>query len=113
MNGAIVSLSDLLGRRIHDVDGNAIGRIEELNADVELRDGSAEYVVTSVEVGRYDAVDTIASGWFIQRLVKRMVRATGYIRYDIPWDWIDLSDPHHPRALRPMSELPTTRHELR
>jgi len=34
------------------------------------------------------------------------VRATGYSRYEIPWDWMDLSDPEHPRALRRAEELP-------
>jgi sporulation protein YlmC with PRC-barrel domain len=108
MSDMTISLSDLLGRRVRDVNGESLGRIEELNADVDPESGGAEYVVTSVEVGRYGPLDMVASGAFVQQLVKRLIRASGYVRYDIPWDWIDLSDPRHPRVLRPASELPTT-----
>jgi hypothetical protein len=40
--------------------------------------------------------------------VRRIMRATSYVRYDIPWDWMDLSDPAHPRVLRRERELPRT-----
>jgi sporulation protein YlmC with PRC-barrel domain len=101
-----ISMSELLGRRVRDQDGRPIGRVEELNAEIELHPDGNDYVVTSISVGRFGPLDIIASGNFVQQLVRRIARATGYARYQIPWDWMDLSDPSHPRVLRPEHELP-------
>jgi sporulation protein YlmC with PRC-barrel domain len=106
MSARTVQLSDLLGRAVRDADGRRIGRIEELNAEITLERGHSDYVVTSFTVGRFEPFDVIATGNFVQQLVRRIARVTGYRRYEIPWDWMDLSDPAHPRALRPEAELP-------
>ena len=42
----------------------------------------------------------------LAELVRRITRTTGYHRYEIPWDWMDLRDPGQPRALRREAELP-------
>jgi len=99
-------LSELLGRAVRDADGRKIGRIEELNAEISLEQGRSDYLVTSFSVGRFGSLDVIATGNFVQQLVRRFVRTTGYSRYEIPWDWMDMSDPEHPRALRRADELP-------
>jgi len=101
-----VTLSDLLGRTVRDADGRKIGHIEELSAEVALGHGRSDYVVTTFSVGRFTPFDMIASGNFVQQLVRRVVRAIGYRRYEIPWEWMDLRDPAHPRALRREAELP-------
>ena len=106
MSGRTVALSDLLGRVVRDADGRKIGRIEELNAEISLEQGRSDYVVTHFSVGRFGPFDVIATGNFVQQLVRRLTRATGYRRYEIPWDWMDLGDPEHPRALRREDELP-------
>ena len=106
MSGRTVALSDLLGRVVRDADGRKIGRIEELNAEISLEEGRSDYVVTRFSVGRFGPFDVIATGNFVQQLVRRFTRATGYRRYEIPWDWMDLGDPEHPRALRRADELP-------
>ena len=106
MSGRTVVLSDLLGRVVRDADGRKIGRIEELNAEISLAQGRSDYVVTRFSVGRFGPVDVIATGNFVQQLVRRIKRATGYRRYEIPWDWMDLSEPTRPRALRREDELP-------
>ena len=106
MSARTVALSDLLGRAVRDADGRKIGRIEELNAEISLEHGRSDYVVTHFSVGRFKPLDMIATGNFVQQLVRRVTRATGYRRYEIPWDWMDLRDPAHPRALRPEAELP-------
>jgi sporulation protein YlmC with PRC-barrel domain len=106
VSGRTVALSDLLGRTVRDADGRKIGRIEELNAEISLERGRNDYVVTHFSVGRFKPLDAIATGNFVQQLVRRVTRATGYRRYEIPWDWMDLSDPAHPRALRREDELP-------
>ena len=109
MSGRTVALSDLLGRVVRDADGRKIGRIEELNAEISLEQGRSDYVVTGFSVGHFEPFDVIATGNFVQQLVRRFVRATGYSRYEIPWDWMDVSDPEHPRALRRAEELPRFR----
>jgi sporulation protein YlmC with PRC-barrel domain len=101
-----VPLSDLLGRAVRDADGRKIGRIEELNAEIALERGHSDYVVTSFSVGRFEPFDIIAAGSFVQQLLRRFARATGYRRYEIPWDGMDLRDPAHPRALGREAELP-------
>jgi sporulation protein YlmC with PRC-barrel domain len=101
-----ISMSDLLGRPVRDADGRKIGRVEELNAEIGLHADGNDYVVTSITVGRFGLLDIIASGPFVQQLVRRIARATGYVRYQIPWDWMDLGDPSHPRVRRPAHELP-------
>jgi hypothetical protein len=91
-----LSLSALLGRRVRDARGKPIGRIEELNAEIVLHAHGNAYVVTSVSVGRFGPFDAIAAGTFVQHLVRRLVRATGYRRFEIPWDRLDLTDPRRP-----------------
>ena len=109
MSGRTVALSDLLGRPVRDADGRKIGRIEELHAEIALEREGNDYVVTRFSVGAFQSFDVIASGNFVQQLVRRIARATGYRRYEIPWDLMDLSDPAHPRALRRKDELPPAR----
>jgi len=106
MSGRTVALSDLLGRVVRDADGRKIGRIEELHAEISLEHGASDYVVTHFSVGHFRPFDVIATGNFVQPLVRRVAPATGYHRYEIPWDWMDLSDPAHPRARRREDELP-------
>jgi sporulation protein YlmC with PRC-barrel domain len=106
MSGRTVALSDLLGRVVRDPDGRKLGRIEGLNAEISIEHGRSDYVVTHVSVGRFRSFDIIATGNFVQQLVRRLKRATGYHRYEIPWDWMDLADPKHPRVLRREEELP-------
>jgi sporulation protein YlmC with PRC-barrel domain len=101
----IVSLSDLVGRTVRDADGRPIGQIEELMAEIELHTEGNDYVVTEVAVGGHRMIDMIVSGWFVPDLIKRWRKLVGYRRYEIPWDWLDLRDPGHPRLLRPVAEL--------
>ena len=106
MSARTVSLDDLVGRVVHDVDGRRIGRIEELEAEIELEGDGNEYVVTRFGVGRWGPFDAIASGLFVPQLVRRIARATSYVRYSIPWDWMDLTDPEHPRVTCAERDLP-------
>jgi len=106
MSARTISLSDLIGRPVRDADGRKIGRIEELEAEIELHPHGNDYVVTRFDVGRVGPLDALATGRFVPQLLRWVTRATGYVRYEIPWDLMDLRDPAHPRALRPERELP-------
>ena len=106
MSPRTIALCDLLGRTVRDRDGKSIGRIEELNAEIDLHGDANDYVVTSVSVGRFGVLDVIATGRFVQHLVRRLARLTGYTRHEVPWDWLDFGDPARPRLLRAADELP-------
>ena len=106
MSGRTLALSDLLGRVVRDADGRKIGRLEELNAEISLEQGRSGYVVTGFSVGHCLPFDVVATGHFVRQLVRRFTHATGYRRYEIPWDWMDLGDPERPRTLRRADELP-------
>ena len=104
MSTHTLSSSELLGRRVRDARGKTIGRIEELNAEIEFHAHGNAYVVTSVSVGRFGPFDAIASGSFVQQLVRRVVRATGYRQFEIPWDRLDLTDPRRPVVREPTTD---------
>jgi hypothetical protein len=106
MSARAVALSDLIGRPVRDSDGRRIGRIEELEAEIELHPPGNDYVVTRFDVGRLGPLDALASGRFMRQLLRCVTRAAGDVRYEIPWGLMDLRDPAHPRALRPERELP-------
>jgi sporulation protein YlmC with PRC-barrel domain len=103
-----VSLDELVGRVVRDADGKRIGRIEELKAEIVLERGGNEYVVTQFGVGHWGPLDAIASGHFVQQLVRRIARAAHYVQYEVPWEWMDLTDVEHPRVMRAESEVPRT-----
>jgi sporulation protein YlmC with PRC-barrel domain len=93
-------VEELVGRTIRDVAGRKIGRIEEL---VAVQQGT-EWVVVEVHAGPgallerlVDLATLIPYSGALQRQLRHMRR--------IPWQLLDLSDPHHPRATVRCEEL--------
>jgi sporulation protein YlmC with PRC-barrel domain len=91
-----VRLERLLGRLVVDHLGTAVGRIEDV---VSEPDGEA-YLVTHVILGPEGRLSRLfAFGYQLPTL-----RAVGLGRKPrtrrLPWTWLDLNDPEHPR-LRP------------
>jgi sporulation protein YlmC with PRC-barrel domain len=85
----------LLGRRVFDGDGRAVGRIEEMRAEKE----HDYFVVTEIDVG------PVA---LLERLSVRHLGITWPGRshgYRVRWDQIDLEDEQRPRLLCDRSEL--------
>jgi hypothetical protein len=82
----------LLGRRVVDVDGRGVGRLEELRA--EIVDG--DLAVTEFHVGAGALLERI--GAFVKQL--RLFRYIPFSRrmYRVRWQDFDLSDPLHPRV---------------
>jgi hypothetical protein len=90
-----IRLERLLGRVLVDAMGNAMGEIEEVVAQPE----GDEYLVTHVIVGPHRPLArALAFGHQIP-----VLRALGLGRRQtvrrVPWIWLDLSDPEHPRLL--------------
>jgi len=92
-----IPLSTLVGRAVRDAEGRTVGRIEEMAAEIELHPHGNSYVVTRFAIGRHPWFDRVASGRFVPLIVRRWRRWSGYRRYEVPWQALDLSDPTTPR----------------
>ncbi len=79
---AEINVELLLGCKVFDADGRAVGRIEEILA-IEKGD---ELVVSEVHVGAYGLMERLAAYHL------------GHVRDPkrIPWQELDLSDPERP-----------------
>lgn len=95
-----IRVEDLVGRPLCDVDGQKVGRIEELVAEQR----GTDWVVVEVHAG---------SGALLERLVDLstlipllgFVRRELYKRYRVPWEQLDVGDPDHPRLLVRLADL--------
>jgi hypothetical protein len=90
-----IRLERLMGRPLVDAHGYVVGCIE----DVEAEPVGDDYVVTQVIVGPHGRLARLLSlGHQLPTL-----RAAGLGRRPrirrVPWSWLDLSDPYHPRLL--------------
>ena len=97
MAASEIHIELLLGRRVLGLDGEPVGRIEEVCA--EPRGG--DLAITEYHVGAYAA---------LERLSASSMRLFGFGRqrrrgHRVPWDKLDLSDPEHPRLTCPVAEL--------
>ncbi|HEX8903790.1 MAG TPA: hypothetical protein VF771_02975 [Longimicrobiaceae bacterium] len=92
----------LMGRVVHDRDGVRLGRLEEIRA---VAHGGQLYV-SQYLVGRYGVASRLTSTTLVPRLLHLIGIARKKSGYLVPWTWMDLSDPEHPRVTRPMRDLP-------
>lgn len=91
----------LLGRQVHDADGRSLGWLEEIRAvhhDGELR-------VSQYLVGRSGIAARLTSATLLQRVLHTLRLTTRRSGYVIPWTWMDLSDPEHPRCTHREADL--------
>ena len=96
-----INVELLLGTNVRDVDGDDIGRIEELRVE---RDGKA-LLVDAYLIGASALVERL-SAWTLVRPVTRFLNSRKlYSVYRVPWQDMDLSDPQHPRVRIPMRDL--------
>ena len=102
-----VELPELLGRVVHDAAGERVGRIEEMRAEIVVHERGNDYVVVEYHVGAYGWLEHLAGGAFARSVLRTAGRVVAYRSYRVPWDWMDLSDPAHPRLTRRRSELRT------
>lgn len=93
-----VRLELLLGRRVLDRDGRAIGRLEEVRAE---RDGD-ECLITDYLIG---------PAALLERLAAPVLRVLGFRApsHAARWEQLDLSDPEKPRLTCSVAELRTLR----
>ena len=97
-----VKLELLLGTPVIDVNGERVGRIEEVLAD---RAGD-ELLVTHYLVGRYALFERFSIYHVGIGLMRYLgSRAQSANPHRIPWETMDLSDPEHPRLTCTADEL--------
>lgn len=89
----------LLGRSVRDVDGQNIGRIEELHVDVV--DG--ESVVTEFHIGSAAMIERIAG--FVRQLPFFRGLPNMRSEYRVRWQDLDISNPGEPRLRIPQAAL--------
>lgn len=98
---AEINLELLLGRRVIGMNGQVVGHLEEILA--ELREG--ECIVEEYHVGSFAYLERLAAysiGRALLRLFGAGSRGGGY---KVPWNKLDLSDEKRPRLLCPVEEL--------
>ena len=87
-----IKIELLLGRKVHDAEGEEIGRIEEIRAE---RSDNA-LLIEAYLIGASALVDRL-SAWTLVRPIKGLLKNRHmYSLYDVPWQDMDLTDPTHP-----------------
>lgn len=93
----IAHLELLLGREVVDKNGRFAGRLEEAHAN---RDGTiTHYLLAQGHLRRVSVPDVFA---YVLHQMGAQKRG-GSVH--VPWDRLDLSDPHHPRLRCAVEEL--------
>jgi sporulation protein YlmC with PRC-barrel domain len=96
-----IHLESLLSKRVLDINGQSIGRIEEVHA---VQHGE-DYYVHEYLLGPYALLERL-SLWVMTLPLLRLFRARNCgAEYRLPWDRLDLTDPERP-------QLRCTREEL-
>ena len=102
-----VAVHHLIGKIVRDADGRKIGRIEELRAEIVLRDQGNEYVVTEFHVGSFGALEALVGSRLARLLLRRLGPLSRYRFRCVGWEQMDLSDPSRPRTRVSADALPT------
>jgi len=97
-----VHLELLIGKRVFALNGQAVGRLEEVRAQLNERNTC---FVTEFLMGSYAMLERL-SVWRIGRAILRTlhIRKEGY---RIRWEQLDLSDPTRPQLKCEVDELAT------
>ena len=87
-----VNIELLIGTKVFDVNGEKVGRIEELRAE-EVGNACR---VEAYLIGTSALVERL-SAWSLVRPIKRGLRSKHiYSVCEVPWQEMDLSDPRKP-----------------
>lgn len=97
-----VHLELLLGRQVRDLEGKAVGRLEEIRAEAR----GADVYVVEYHVGAYSLFERLST-LAIGRAVLSAIGATrAGSKKAVPWDMLDLHDLEHLRLTCRKAELP-------
>ena len=104
MTAREIHLHHLVGRTVLDVNGEHVGRIHELCAEIELHEHGNEYVVREFHLGVLGLMEQLL-GARLAQMVARTLRRRADEPLVVSWDQMDLADPLHPRLTVPKTSL--------
>ena len=91
----------LIGREVHDADGNKVGRIEEFRVTQTDRSCTLDAYL----IGASALIQRL-SAWTLVRPISRGLRSRNiYSVYEVPWQDMDLTDPARPMLRIGKAEL--------
>ena len=93
MTGREIYLEDLLGRLVRTAAGRVVGRIEDVRAEPVGDD----YLVREVVLGELGLRARLFGMAAQLPTLQALGLARRYRTRAIPWEWLDFSDPEHPR----------------
>jgi hypothetical protein len=93
MAGREIYLEDLLGRLVRTAAGRVVGRIEDVRAEPVGDD----YLVREVVLGELGLRARLFGMAAQLPTLQALGLARRYRTRAIPWEWLDFSDPKHPR----------------
>ena len=99
-----IRIEELIGRRVRDADGRVVGRIEEMVCEIELHERGRDYVVRTLQIGTFGALDALGGSRVLRLLLRTLLPSRAYRCLDVPWNGIELSDPRRPRLIRMAAE---------
>ena len=97
-----VRVDRLAGRMVRDPAGRRVGRIREMVGEIE-RPGRGEYVVREFHLSGGGLIEALGGAQLARVLADRLGRKSN--RVIVSWRDLDLSDPEHPRLLRPLAQI--------
>jgi sporulation protein YlmC with PRC-barrel domain len=87
-----IEIQLLVGTKVYDVDGNSVGRIEEIRVKREEK----ALLVESYLIGASALIERLSARTLV-RPIGRLLRARHiYSVYEVPWQEMDLTDPKRP-----------------
>ena len=96
-----IHLELLIGKRVFALNGQSIGRLEEVRAELNAR---GHCFVTEFLVGSYAVLERM-SAWRMGREILRTLHVRRKQSYRVRWEQLDLSDPRRPRLACEVDEL--------
>jgi sporulation protein YlmC with PRC-barrel domain len=91
-----IHIEHLLGRKVIDQQGKPAGRIEEIQCQPSTA-GDGRTVVTDYLLGRGGLLERLSISTISLALVGFLGAHKGAGTHRVPWEKMDLADPHHPR----------------
>lgn len=96
-----IHLELLLGKRVFTLNGQPLGRLEEVRAALNNR---GYLFVTEYLIGSYAVLERL-SAWHMGRVILHMLHLKRKESYRVRWEQLDLSDPNRPRLKCAVDDL--------
>jgi hypothetical protein len=96
-----IHLELLIGKRVFALNGQSVGRLEEVRAELNAR---GHCFVTEFLVGSYAFLERL-SAWRMGREILRLLHVRRKAGYRVRWEQLDLSDPRRPRLRCDVEDL--------